>query len=192
MSQTLDLEMARTRVRLRSSFAPLMDYAAAHFEPLRGEPLPQGRPDVDAELHWHEGHPPTDAAAAYPEVRGCERLDRDLWARPGLVVWLRIDDLRDLHLRFNFDGEHLAVRGDYYHRLSTHRRGDRLRRLVYRGQLDALRRKRFTRLLYFLVYYPLFWWLEHQRDTHPLHAAAVETPMGGILLAGPSGVGKST
>lgn len=192
MTTTLEFDLARTRVRFRCGFAPLAEYAKAHFAPVLGAPPRRAAVQIDAELHWHEGHPPADAARAYPEVRGCERLDRDLWAGSGTLVWLRVDDMRDLHLRFRWDGEALGVRGDYYHRLSTNRRADSIRRLVYRRQINSFRRKRFTRLLYYLVYYPLFWWLEHERDTHPLHAAAVATTAGGLLLAGPSGVGKST
>lgn len=192
MTTTLDFEMARTHVRFRCGFAPLMEYAKAHFAPVLGEMRRHAAVEVDADLHWHEGHPPADAARAYPEVRGCERLDRDLWAGPGAVVWLRVDDMRDLHLRFRWDGATLAIRGDYYHRLSTNRRADSIRRIVYRRQISSFRRKRFTRLLYYLVYYPLFWRLEHERGAHPLHAAAVATASGGVLLAGPSGVGKST
>lgn len=193
MTATLRLDLAGARVRFSCSHALLMQYARAHFDPALVEDRDDRQPAVvEAELRWHEGHPPADISAAYPEVRGAERLDRDLYYREGRVVWLRIDDLRDLHLRFHWNGSHLMVRGDYYHRLSKDARADRLRRLVYRRQMDALRRKRFTRLLYFLVYYPVFWWLEHERQAHPLHAGAVDTPRGGLLLAGPSGVGKST
>jgi hypothetical protein len=192
VSTTLKLDLAEVSVHFRCDAAPLLEYARAHFAPVLPGAGHGELPSIAADLRWHEGHPPADAAAAYPEVRGAERFDRDLYVGPGQVVWLRVDDLRDLHLRFRWDGERLSVRGDYYHRLSQDRRADRLRRLVYRRQLSALRRKRFTRLLYYLVYYPVFWWLEHVRDAHPLHAGAVDTPAGGVLLAGPSGVGKST
>ena len=42
------------------------------------------------------------------------------------------------------------------------------------------------------VYYPSWWWLEENEDFHPIHAAGVATDRGVILLAGASGVGKST
>lgn len=193
MTASLSLDLAGARVRFTCGFGPLMQYARAHFDPALAESGEESQTaSVQSELRWHEGHPPADVAAAYPEVRGAERVDRDLYCRDGRVVWLRIDDLRDLHLRFHWNGATLTVRGDYYHRLSKDARADRLRRLVYRRQMDGLRRKRFTRLLYFLVYYPVFWFLEHERRAHPLHAGAVDTPRGGLLLAGPSGVGKST
>jgi hypothetical protein len=192
MTSTLDLRLADVGVRLRCNFPALLEYAAAHFGPVRTELGPGEAPVIDAELRWHEGHPPAEIAAAYPEVAGCERVDRDLWLGPDTLVWLRVDDMRDLHLRLRRRGECLEVRGEYYHRLSTDRRADRVRRLVYRTRLGALRRKRFTRLLYYLVYYPVFWWQEHYRDAHPVHAAAVATSAGAVVLAGPSGVGKST
>jgi hypothetical protein len=56
----------------------------------------------------------------------------------------------------------------------------------------ALRQRRFTTLLSYLVYYPCWWWLEQTQHLHPIHAAAVLTDAGVILLAGASGVGKST
>lgn len=192
MTADWSLHLAGAKVRLRCGFTPLLEYARAHFAPAEDAAADDTPPAIDAEIHWHEAHPPRDAAAAYPEVRGAERLDRDLYRNGQQLVWLRIDELRDLHLRFDWNGQTLRVRGDYYHRLSTNAGGDRLRRLVYHNRMDALRRKRFTRLLYFGVYYPLFWWLERMRDTHPLHAGAVHTPRGALLLAGPSGVGKST
>lgn len=192
MAKTLQFDLITVPVRLRCDDAPLMDYAEAHFAPVLGRGEKGAAPVVDAELHWHEDHPPADPLVAYPDTRGAERLDRDLWRKGSSLVWLRVDDMRDLHLRLRFENGKLSVRGDYYHRLSSDRRADRLRRLVYRRQMNAFRRKRFTRLLYYLVYYPVFWWLERERDFHPLHAAAVDTPAGGVLLAGPSGVGKST
>ena len=42
------------------------------------------------------------------------------------------------------------------------------------------------------MYYPAFWWAEHVCDLHPIHAGAVDSPDGALVLAGPSGVGKST
>lgn len=190
--KALEIRLADVAVRLRCDFAPLADYARVHFGPAAVATPGRAAPTIDVDLRWHEGHPPVDATAAYADTKGCERLDRDLWAGRDRLVWLRIDELRDLHLRFHLRPDGLDVRGDYYHRLSNDRRADRLRRLIYRARLSAFRRKRFTRLLYYLVYYPVFWWQEHRGDAHPLHAAAVETPEGGVLLAGPSGVGKST
>ncbi len=191
MTAPLDLKLAAVHVRFESDRAELTEYARAHLEPLLLE-APSAAPEITAKLHWIEGHPPPDPASTYAGIRGWDRVDRDLYGTPGQLVWLRLDELRDLHLHFRWDGRRLEVEGRFYHRLSNTPSADRLRRLVFHRQLDGLRRKRFTRLLYYLVYYPAFWWMEHMEQAHPLHAGAVDTPAGALVLAGPSGVGKST
>ncbi|MBI4514424.1 MAG: hypothetical protein HY699_01230 [Deltaproteobacteria bacterium] len=176
---------------LRSHYAPFMAYAEQHLLPLRiaaGEVAPV----IDAVLEWHESPPPQDRHTAEPELAGLERLDRDLYVGPGRVCWFRIDDFRDLHLRFDWDGRQLHVHGHYYFYLSRDRLRDRTKRWWAGARLRAQRLNRFTTLLYYLAYYPAFWWCETQMGFHPIHAAGAVTDAGAVVLAGPSGVGKST
>ncbi len=78
--------------------------------------------------------------------------------------------------------------GRLHQELFSHRK--RLKEL-----LDRLKNKtkclHFFELSYFLLYYPLFWYLESFRDIHPLHASCVDTPGGSILMAGLPGSGKT-
>lgn len=185
----LSVELAGARGRVRSAYEPFARYAAVHLAPLRAE---DGDSAVEATLRWHEGAPPGPRSAACPWIAGMERIDRDLYRDETRLSWFRVDELPDLFLHFRLDGHRLFVEGDYYHRLSKGAQRDRVKRLLYRRRLTAMRQRRFTTLLYYLVYYPLFWWLERRRGLHPIHAAGVETPDGVIVLAGPSGVGKST
>jgi hypothetical protein len=185
----LPVELAGVRVKVTSDFPPFMEYARQHMAPLRN--VMPGAPQIRARLFWHEG-PPPERLEAHPDLRGWDRVDRDLYRRDGALAWFRIDDFPDLHLRFTWTGSELAVVGHYYHRLSKTAGRDWLRRVVYHRSLPNLRRRRFTTLLYYLVYYPCFWWLEHQNICHPIHAGGVRLPNGVVALAGPSGVGKST
>lgn len=186
----ISLELGGARSRLRCSCAELMQYAALHLAPLRiGEGF---QPDVEAKLEWHDGPPPTDRLGQMPSLSTMERLDRDLYREDGRLAWFRIDDMPGLHLRFRWDGAKLQVEGDYYFHLSGGAARDRVKRFLYHRRADDLRRRRFTTLLYYLIYYPCFWWLERTRGVHPIHAAGVETGGGVTVLAGPSGVGKST
>lgn len=188
----LRASLAGVTASLGGDFEPFLDYAGEHLAPLCARaPADGSAPQVRAYLRWHEGPPPA-RAAAYPDLDRWDRLDRDLYRSGTRLVWLRIDDLPDLHLRFDWDGRQLVVEGDYYHRLSKTARRDWLRRVIYHRGLPAHRRRRFTTLLYYLVYYPCFWWLEHHGVCHPIHAGGVEFPEGVVALAGPSGVGKST
>lgn len=189
-TRSVAVGLAGASARIASAFQPFIDYAGVHLGPLRQPDATE--PRVDALLRWHEGPPPRDRLAAFPALRDMERVDRDLYRTDAELAWFRIDDLRDLHLRFVWDGERLRVEGDYFHRLSKDPRRDWLKRQVFRRRLPLLQRRRFTTLLYYLLYYPCFWWLERRRDLHPIHAAGAQIEDGIIVLAGPSGVGKST
>jgi hypothetical protein len=168
----------------------LAAYARVHLAPLACEV--SEAPNLDATLRWHEGQPPPDRTVAFPHLAGLERVDRDLYVRPDELHWFRVDDLRDLYLHCTWRGNRLSIAGDYYHRLANDVYRDRAKRLVYWRWARVLRQRRFTRLLYYLVYYPCWWWLEQVQDLHPIHAAAVCIGSDVILLGGASGVGKST
>ncbi|HSQ00028.1 MAG TPA: hypothetical protein VL049_22620, partial [Candidatus Dormibacteraeota bacterium] len=156
----LRIQLAGVNATLSCGFAPFMEYAAVHMAPLLSGAAQA--PQIRATVTWHEGAPPP-RGHRHGELAGWDRIDRDLYRNGARLAWFRIDDFPDLHLRFTWDGNELAVEGDYYHRLSKTPRRDWLSRLLYRRTLPTLRRRRFTTLLYYLVYYPCFWWLEHHR-----------------------------
>ena len=162
-------------------------YAKRHLAPLGTGAV--SAPAVTATLTWHDGQPPT----ARPRTDGAiERVDRDVYTDGTTLHWFRVDDLRDLFLRCTWNDGRLTVHGDFHYRLGNSALSDRLRRVRRWSQRVEFRQRRFTTLLYYLVYYPCWWWLEQTRDLHPIHAAAVATDGGAIVLAGASGVGKST
>lgn len=168
----------------------LAEYASLHFGPLRGK-LPE-LPQVVATLRWHDGQPPGAAFRRSPELAQMERVDRDLYRQPGELRWFRVDDLRDLFLRIRLADGRLEIEGDFYYRLGNSRLSDTIRRARQWRNLDRMMQRRFPTLLAYLVYYPCWWWLERTVGVHPIHAGAVATASGVILLAGASGVGKST
>jgi hypothetical protein len=189
MTRTISGALADATFSFACDAADLCDYARIHLGPLVRPAA--SRPAVSALLHWHDGQPPAQRPPMAAAQR-VDRIDRDLYLSGHTLHWFRVDDLRDLHLQFTWAEDHLAVRGDFYHRLGNRPRTDRLRRLAAWPRRAALRRRRFTTLLYYLVYYPCWWWLEQVRDLHPIHAGGVCTDAGAILLAGASGVGKSS
>lgn len=187
-SGAVAVQLAGVDAVLESADDAFAHFAEVHLAPLRAAPA--AAPPVRALLRWHEGAPP-DRLTAYPGLKGMDRLDRDLYRREGELAWFRVDDLPDLRVRFAWDGVRLRIEGDYYHRLSKTPGRDQMSRLLYRRRLPQLRRRRFTTLLYYLLYYPTFWVLERQ-GWHPIHAGGVQLPDGIAVFAGPSGVGKST
>jgi hypothetical protein len=121
-----------------------------------------------------------------------ERRDRDLYVDGQRLHWFRVDDLRDLHVHAERTDTGFRVEGDFYFRVGSAQATDRVRRLLQPGTVAMRRRRRFTTLLSYLVYYPCWFWLERHRGYHPIHAGAAATNAGVVLFAGSSGVGKST
>ena len=152
----IKVSLAGVDATLESTDQGFAEFAAVHLAPLHSDSL--ATPRVRALLRWHEG-PPTDRLTDEPTLAKMDRVDRDLYRGAGELVWFRVDELRDLRLRFEWDGDRLRVEGDFHHRLSKTPGRDQMTRLIYRRRIPQLRRRRFTTLLYYLLYYPVFWLL---------------------------------
>jgi hypothetical protein len=177
-------------VNLESELDAFTAYAAAALEPFvtRGNDAPR----VESRLEWVEGQPHADPLRAFG-VQGWERRpDRDLYLSGTSAYWLRIDDFEDLQLSATWERGHLRIRARYHFRLGRGARGERLRRLLYRHRLETLRGRRFSTLLYYLVYHPVLWLLGRERGWNVLHAGAVASREGAAVFAGMPGCGKST
>lgn len=175
---------------VRTEHAAFVRYASQHLGPIvRAPGADPGA--IRSRLRWHE-RPPVGRETLVPDLATFERPDRDLYVAGDRLAWFRIDDFRDLHLQVRWDGSALCVEGDYHFFLNRGAWRDRVRRLWEARGLAARRRTRYATLLYYLVYYPAMWWHETQRGAHPIHAAGVLGERGALVLAGPSGVGKST
>lgn len=99
----------------------------------------------------------------------------------------RIEFLKKIHgrrLKSDFDLTGRKIKQELY----CHKKvlKDLVSRLKQRPQhMD------FFEIGYFLFYYPLFWSLENFKGIFPMHASCVDTPKGGIIIAGLPGSGKS-
>jgi len=189
----LRVRIGAATVSVAADSAAFLDYARQHLAPLVAatDEAPDDAPRIVARLRWHE-RPPQPRGAMVGRLDDMERPDRDLYVGAGRIAWFRIDDFRQLVLQAHWDGSTLSVRGDYHFFLNRTTWRDRLRRVVEARALARRREKRFATLLYYLVYYPAMWWHETLADSHPLHAAGVAGERGAMVLAGASGVGKST
>ncbi|MCI0516032.1 hypothetical protein L0128_22705, partial [candidate division KSB1 bacterium] len=90
-----------------------------------------------------------------------------------------------LSLKFRLEGEILKVTAFF----SGHASGG-WRRWLHRSITNA--RLELVPLAYYLVYFPLIFYLEWFKNFQVLHAGAIEYQQQGIILAGAGGVGKST
>src|ERR1700687_8548 len=189
-SDTITGAIAGVNFAFQCDAPDLMAYARVHLTSLASDRT--ATPAITARLTWRDGQPPHQRPVAASELIAMDRVDRDIYTSSERLYWFRVDDLRDLFLKFTRVEDRLEVVGDFYYRLGNRWMSDRIRRGVQWRQRGMLRERRFPTLLSYMVYYPCWWWLEQRRDLHPIHAAGVLTDAGVILLAGASGAGKST
>jgi hypothetical protein len=192
MSSTACFELHGVRVRIESELPAFADYARTALEPWLVED--KGRFDIRSVLEWRDGPPPRGGKGegAFDPIVWTRRPDRDLYVNDAGAQWLRIDDFPDLQMRLAMRNEALELTGRYFFHLTSGGTAESLQRLRHRAQLEQLRGRRFSTLLYYLFYHPLLWWLSRGAGWHVLHGGAVTTRIGAVVLVGMPGCGKST
>lgn len=186
----LTVELHGASLELRSREADFSDYAARALAALG--PAVARRPGIVSDLEWVDGPPPRDLYSAF----GCHdwdrQVDRDLYLAGQTAHWLRIDDFTDLQMRITWTGGQLEIAGRYYFQIGKSPRWESLRRLRHWRRYEVLRARRFSTLVYYLVFHPLLWWLSRFEGWHVLHAAAIARHGRAHVFAGLPGCGKST
>ncbi len=144
-------------------------------------------------VRWTEGpRPDFDPGKVFPGWEAGEQLDRYIHASPDGLLWLRVDDVPQIAIASNWKGGRRSIELRYHFTLGAGPFLEPLKRLARWRWLPAKRRHRFSTIVYYAVYYPVWWHLECTRAAHPLHAGAVVLDGKAILLAGLPGSGKST
>jgi hypothetical protein len=189
--EALTLTLHGVTLSLETDDAAFAAYVSAAMRPYL-YPSGAGGSKIVAELEIIDAARPSGLQQAFPEAGWSRRPDRDLYMDGNTAYWLRIDDFLDLQLRVAYEGGRLVLAGRYYFSIGSGGGLEWLRRLRHRGRLDALRAHRFSTLLYYMVYYPILWWLGRFEGWGQLHAGAVVSEAGAVLAAGMPGCGKST
>ena len=194
MSDAIAFEMHGVRVRLVSELPAFLEYARVALE--QWTVADAGRFDIRSRLEWRDGVAPRKAdgsGGGFEPMVWTRRPDRDLYIGESGAQWLRIDDFPDLQMHLAMRDDSLDVAGRYFFHLAAGSGGaESLQRLRFRSNLEELRGRRFSTLLYYLFYHPLLWWLSRGAGWHVLHAGAIATRLGAIVLAGMPGCGKTT
>lgn len=196
MSDAVAIELHGVRVRIESELPAFLDYVRVALEPYLVDD--KGQFEIRSKLEWRDGVPPRKsgqeavAAGGFEPLIWTRRPDRDLYIGQAGAQWLRIDDFPDLQMQLAMKGESVEIAGRYFFHVASGGAVESLQRLRHRAQLDELRGRRFSTLLYYLFYHPLLWWLSRGAGWQVLHGGAIATPAGAVVLAGMPGCGKST
>ena len=176
---SLGVTMHGVRLNLESAHDTLVAYAREHLGGLATDALAD--PDLEVRCLWSEGAR-DDTGNPFPAEAPLERIGKRMLGNADELQWLDPQRMLGLQLRvrrrdrgWGFD---VAYR---YHPGEKHRH--ELREYEY---------KKFFSLMSYLVYYPVFWYVERTRGCTLVHAAALGTGMGAVLVGGLGGVGKTT
>ena len=156
-----------------------LDYARRHLAHLAG-PATEA-PDLEVRFRWSEGD--WDPAANPFASRGTlGTIGKRMLGNPHELIWLDTLRMPGLKLRFERAAAGFRFEVDY-----------RYEPKVRRGEpVPEYHTKRWFSLMSWLVYYPLLWWLRRSRGWDVVHASALDTEAGGVLIGGLGGVGKTT
>ncbi len=187
----LAVSLHGVRLLLESDSAEFVDYVASVMSPyVVSDSAP---PAIRSRLLWVDSPPQDSLEETFSVSQWDRRPDRDLYiVGDNAAYWLRIDDFADLKLAVESRPGELGVTGHYHFQVGRNRRTEALQRLRYRNRMVELRARRFSTILYYMVYHPILWWLSRYQAWHVLHGGAVSDGRRTVLFTGMPGCGKST
>lgn len=175
----LGVRMHGVNLTLVSDHAPLLAYAAEHLAGMAG--APSANPDLLVHCQWGQGEwdPETNP---FPVADPLNVIGKRMLGRADELIWLDTLRMKGLQLRFR----RAPARWDFDVAYCFHPKKEKL------DHLPEYEYKRYFSLMSFLVYYPVIWYLENFRGWTILHASALASRAGGIMIGGLGGVGKTT
>ncbi len=165
------------RINVTSNNPKLVAYAGEHMGGLTTEPTI--KPDIEVHCEWSVGDWEPEANPF--ETNGQTHIyGKRMLGQNNDLIWLNTLRMKGLKLRFQREGSVLKFHVDYCYHPKKEREG-----LDYEY-------KRYFSLMSYMIYYPLFWYLENFRGWTLMHASALETEHGGVMIGGLGGIGKTT
>ena len=164
---------------LESNHQPLIDYAAEHLHGLVEKPAVD--PDLMVKCHWSQGdwNPEENPFSTEGELNV---IGKRMLGNTGELIWLDTLKVKGLQLHFRKVDDRWIFEVAY----RFHPKKEKLE------SLPEYEFKKYFSLMSYLVYYPLIWYLETFRGWTILHASALASERGGIMIGGLGGVGKTT
>lgn len=175
MADQLMVSLHEARLVLISGRGDFLAFAHPYLASLLDQA--GAEPNIKVTLEW-------DAVLSDESRSDLEQLGRRIWVGPHRLRHTEIWQVPGLQMDVSRQDETLVVRAAY---------AWPTRRAKWFARVMAWTRERlFVSLVYYLVYFPLAWWLERERGWTLLHASAIATPEGGLVFSGLPGCGKST
>ena len=171
--------MHGVHLTLDSNYAPLLDYAREHMHGQTEMPAPDA--PLRVYCHWTQGEW-NEEANPFQSAQPLAVIGKRMLGNTEELIWLDTLRMKGLQLRFRREPEHWRFDVAY----CFHPKKEKLE------SLPEYEYKRYFSLMSYLIYYPIMWYLESLRGWTIMHASALASPRGGIMIGGLGGVGKTT
>ncbi len=173
------VQLHGVKLNLEANHPLLLDYALRHLNSLATAPWPA--PDLAVKCLW--SRPAGEQKAGPFAVNGgLNIIGKRMLGNAEELIWLDTLKMKGLQLRFQRTRERFNFEVAY----GFHPKKEKLERL------PEYEYKAYFSLMSYLVYYPIIWYLEQARGWMVLHASALATAQGGVMIGGLGGVGKTT
>jgi hypothetical protein len=176
--ERIGVQMHGVNLTLEVDHAPLADYARQHLDGLVQPPAPN--PDLLVRCSWSRGAWDPEANPFHP-AGALNVVGKRMLGNADELIWLDTSRKKGLKLRFQLEPGRLVF--DVHYRFDPKSDKQAVPEYEYKGYFS---------LLSYLVYYPLFWYLEQFRGWTAMHASALAWQQRGVVIAGVGGVGKTT
>ncbi|MFQ5628866.1 MAG: hypothetical protein ACE5I1_08905 [bacterium] len=166
-------------INISSNNPKLVAYAREH---LGGQTrAPMAAPDIEVHCEWFEGKWEPEKNP-FPQDGEMSVYGKRMLGKKNELIWLNTLRMKGLQLRFRRESGRFLFDVSYcYHPKKEKLEG-----------LPDYEYKKYFSLMSYIFYYPLFWYLENFRNWTVVHASALETAYGGVMIGGLGGVGKTT
>jgi hypothetical protein len=176
--ECVGVRMHGVRLNLRCDHEPQLRYTAELLGAHVCEPWE--RPDIEVASTWRVGSKSEEPELTF-DVSELDAYGKRMYLGPDEVVWSDTFRDKDLQLRFRRQGALLRCDVAYRYLPSTKKL----------AKYEDYEQKKFFDLLRYLVFFPISWHLRRTRGWELIHASAVASESGAVLIAGPGG-GVST
>jgi hypothetical protein len=175
----IGVQMHGVRLNVRCDHAAQLRYSAD----LLGEHVcaPFEQADIEVSGTWHVAKPGQENGRMF-DVTGLDAYGKRMHLGQDELVWTDTFRDKDLQLRFRRNGSQLLCDVAYSFKPSNKKL----------AKYPDYEQKKFFDLLRYLVFFPISWHLRRTRGWELIHASAVASDSGAVLIAGPGGAGKST
>jgi hypothetical protein len=177
--EKLGVCMHGVTLTLEANHPPLLAYAVEHLNGLVAAPV--ARPDVMVKCWWSQGKR-NHAVNPFRTDGALNVIGKRMLGNTDELIWLNTLRMQGLQLRFCRRQGQWVFEVAY----SFHPKKDKL------ASLPEYEYTKYFSLMSYLVYYPLMWYLENFCGWTTLHASALNSAQGGIIIGGLGGVGKTT